>query len=243
MVLFALGAVVMRGAGCTLNDIVDRDIDARVARTADRPIPSGAVSVRQAALFFAIQCMVGLFVLVQLNALAIAVGIASLSLVAVYPFMKRITYWPQVVLGLAFNWGVLVGWSAVRGTLGAAPVLLYLGGIFWTLAYDTIYAHQDKNDDIRVGVKSTALRLGAATRPWLFVFHGLALTMIAAAVLCADARSWLFVAALALAGAHATWQAGTVDLDDPADCLRKFKANRDLGVIVLAGLVLARVGA
>ncbi len=240
MVLFAIGAIAMRGAGCTLNDIVDRDIDARVARTADRPIPSGAVSVRRASMFFALQCLIGLVVLMQFNGFAIAVGIASLGLVAIYPFMKRITDWPQVVLGLAFNWGALLGWSAVRGNLAAAPILLYVGGLFWTLAYDTIYAHQDKADDVQVGVRSTALRLGAATRPWLFVFHGLALAFIGAGAMLAGAASWWLIFALGLAGGHAIWQAATVDLDDAGDCLTKFKANRDLGLIVLAGLILAR---
>ena len=246
MVLFAIGAIVMRGAGCTLNDIVDRDIDARVARTADRPIPSGAVSVLQAEMFFALQCLIGLSVLMQFNGFAIGVGIASLSLIVIYPFMKRITDWPQVVLGLAFNWGALLGWSAVRGDLEAAPITLYVGGVFWTLAYDTIYAHQDKHDDLQVGVRSTALRLGAATRPWLFVFHALALVCIATSAMLAGvgagAGSWLLLVALLLAAAHAIWQAGTVDLDDPVDCLAKFKSNRDLGLLVLIGLVLARGG-
>lgn len=242
MALFAIGAIVMRGAGCTLNDIVDRDIDGRVARTADRPIPSGAVSVPQAAAFFALQCLIGLAVLMQFNGFAVGVGIASLGLVAIYPFMKRITDWPQVVLGLAFNWGALLGWSAVRGDLESAPVLLYIGGLFWTLAYDTIYAHQDKADDVKVGVRSTALRLGAATRPWLFVFHGLAIACVGAGAVAAGAASpWLFLA-LGLAAGHAIWQAGMVDLEDAGDCLAKFKSNRDLGLIVLAGLIFARVG-
>lgn len=244
MVLFAIGAIVMRGAGCTLNDIVDRDIDARVARTADRPIPSGAVSVPQAGMFFALQCLIGLAVLMQFNGFAIGVGIASLGLIAVYPFMKRITDWPQVVLGLAFNWGALLGWSAVRGDLAVAPISLYAGGVFWTLAYDTIYAHQDKYDDMQVGVRSTALRLGAATRTWLFVFHGLALVFIAASARLVEVGtqlgSWLLLVALLLAAAHAIWQAGTVDLDDPVDCLAKFKSNRDLGLLVLVGLILAQ---
>lgn len=246
MALFAVGAIVMRGAGCTLNDIVDRNIDARVARTADRPIPSGAVSVPQAAAFFVLQCLVGLAVLAQFNSFAIGVGVASLGLVAIYPFMKRITDWPQAVLGLAFNWGALLGWSAVRGDLAAAPILLYVGGIFWTLAYDTIYAHQDKHDDAQVGVRSTALRLGAATRPWLFVFHGAAVICIGASAVLAEVGTdpgwWLLIMTMGLAAAHAAWQAGTVDLDDPGDCLAKFKANRDFGLIVLAGLILARVG-
>ena len=238
--LFAIGAIVMRGGGCTLNDIVDRDIDAKVARTATRPLPSGDIDVRQAAAFFLLQCLIGLAVLVQFNSFSIWVGIASLGLVAVYPFMKRITYWPQAVLGLAFNWGVLVGWSAVAGDLDLAPLLLYAGGVSWTLAYDTIYAHQDKSDDVRVGVKSTALLLGSTTKRWLLVFFILALILIAAAAAVAEAASPLLLAALAAAGAHALWQVITVDLDDARDCLAKFRSNRDFGLIVLAGIVAAR---
>lgn len=240
-VLFAIGAIVMRGAGCTLNDIVDRDIDAQVARTAVRPLASGAVNVRQAAAFFILQCLIGLAVLVQFNAFSIAVGIASLGLVAIYPFMKRITHWPQAVLGLAFNWGALLGWSAVTGELGAAPVLLYAGGVCWTLAYDTIYAHQDKSDDVGVGVKSTAIFLGEATKPWLVVFFGLALALIATAAVVAGAGSPVLLAALAAAGGHALWQVIAVDLDDPRDCLAKFRSNRDFGLIVLAGLIAGLV--
>lgn len=242
LVLFALGAIVMRGAGCTLNDIVDRDIDGRVARTADRPIPSGAISVANAAAFFAIQCLIGLAVLMQFNAFAIWVGVASLGLIVVYPFMKRITYWPQAVLGLAFNWGALLGWSAVRGELGAAPIALYAGGIFWTLAYDTIYAHQDKTDDLVVGVKSSALRLGEATRPWLFAFFTAALVLIATAAVLAHAASWPSFAVLAVAAGHAVRQATTVDLDNAADCLRTFRSNRDFGLIVFAALVAGSLG-
>jgi 4-hydroxybenzoate polyprenyltransferase len=239
--LFAIGAIVMRGAGCTLNDIVDRDIDAQVARTASRPIPSGAISVRQATIFFILQCFIGLAVLAQFNTFSIWVGIASLSLVAIYPFMKRITYWPQAVLGLAFNWGALLGWSAVTGDLDAAALLLYAGGVSWTMAYDTIYAHQDKSDDVRVGVKSTALLFGPATKCWLLVFYGLAIILIAAAAVVADAALPVFLAVLAAAGGHALWQVMAVDLDDPRDCLAKFRSNRDLGLIVLAGIVAARV--
>ncbi|MDZ3837789.1 MAG: 4-hydroxybenzoate octaprenyltransferase [Rhodospirillales bacterium] len=241
LVLFAVGAIVMRGAGCTLNDIIDRDIDAQVARTAVRPLPSGALSVRQAAAFFILQCCIGLAVLAQLNAFSIGLGIASLAVVAAYPFMKRITYWPQAVLGLAFNWGALLGWSAVTGGLEVAPLLLYAGGVFWTLAYDTIYAHQDKGDDVRVGVKSTALLLGPATKRWLVAFFGIALVLFAAAAVAADAATPALVVALAVAGGHARWQVIRVDLDDPRNCLAKFRSNRDFGLIVLAGIVAGRV--
>lgn len=241
LTLFAAGAIVMRGAGCTFNDIVDRDIDARVARTATRPLPSGAISVQQAAAFFLLQCIIGLAILVQFNALSIWVGVASLGLVAIYPFMKRITHWPQAVLGLAFNWGVLVGWSAVTGGLALPPLLLYAAGVAWTLAYDTIYAHQDKGDDVRVGVKSTAILLGAASKRWLAVFFALALILIAGAGAMAGAHLPVLLAGLAVAGAHALWQVMSVDLYDPRDCLAKFRSNRDLGLIVLAAIIAGRV--
>ncbi|HJU15398.1 MAG TPA: 4-hydroxybenzoate octaprenyltransferase, partial [Stellaceae bacterium] len=179
--LFALGAVAMRGAGCTLNDIADRHYDGQVARTRLRPLPSGAVSVPQAVAFLCAQLAIGAAVLLSLNLTAILLGVAVLALIVPYPFMKRITYWPQVFLGLNFNWGALLGWAAVAGALAAAPVLLYLGGVFWTIGYDTIYAHQDKEDDARIGVKSSALALGSQTRPWLFMFYAAAALLWAAA--------------------------------------------------------------
>ncbi len=160
LALFAVGALAMRGAGCAYNDYVDRDYDAQVARTASRPIPSGQVRPRQALLFAVALALVGFVVLIQFNTFTIWLGISSLGLVALYPFMKRITYWPQLVLGLAFNWGALMGWAAVKGSLSAAPLLLYAGSVLWTIGYDTIYAHQDKEDDLMLGLKSTALRFG-----------------------------------------------------------------------------------
>src|SRR5258708_2104706 len=171
----------MRGAGFTLNDIADRHYDARVARTRLRPLPSGAVTLRQAALFLLFQLAIGAAVLLSLNRTSVLLGVAVLGLIGTYPFMKRVTYWPQVFLGLNFNWGALIGWTAVTGALAWTPVLLYLGGVFWTIGYDTIYAHQDKEDDARIGVKSSALALGERTRPWLFVFYGAALMLWAAA--------------------------------------------------------------
>ena len=161
----------MRGAGCTLNDIADRDYDARVARTRLRPLPSGRITVARAGAFLLVQLAVGAAVLFILNRLSILLGLAVLGLIGTYPFMKRITYWPQLFLGLNFNWGALLGWTAVTGSLGWPAVLLYLGGVFWTLGYDTIYAHQDKEDDVRIGVKSSALALGSRTRPFLFAFY------------------------------------------------------------------------
>ena len=236
MALFALGALAMRGAGCTLNDIVDRDYDARVARTRLRPLPSGAVTVRQAAAFLALQSAIGAMVLLSLNRTSIVLGFAVLGLIGTYPFMKRVTYWPQIFLGLNFNWGALLGWTAVTGSLGWPPVLLYLGGVLWTLGYDTVYAHQDKEDDVRIGVKSSALALGSRTRPWLFVFYAAALTLWGSAGGIAGMRAPFWVG-LALAAAQLAWQAARVDIDDPADCLAKFRSNRLVGWLLLAGIV------
>jgi len=233
--LFLIGAFVMRGAGCTYNDIVDRDFDAGVARTRHRPIPSGQVSVWQAKAFMLALCLIGFLVLIQFNPTTIALGIASLALVAIYPFMKRFTYWPQLVLGLTFKWGALVGWTAVRGEIELAPVLLYAGAVLWTIGYDTIYAHQDKEDDLAMGLKSTAIRFGEATRPWLAVFYAGALGLWAAAMLAAGLRPGLVtVSGLALAAAVLAWQVATLDLGNPANCLQRFKSNRFVGWIVLA---------
>ena len=234
LALFLIGAVAMRGAGCTYNDIVDRDFDAQVARTRSRPIPSGQVSVTGAKIFLIAQALVGFVILIQFNTFAIALGVASLLTIAVYPHMKRYTYWPQVFLGIAFNWGALLGWAAVAGRLDPAALVLYAGGIFWTLAYDTIYAHQDKEDDILIGVKSTALRLGAASPKWLAGFFAMALILI-------DAAGWLsgagiiFHTAMAAAALHAAWQLSRLDIDDPGRCLKLFRANRDFGLIIFAG--------
>jgi 4-hydroxybenzoate polyprenyltransferase len=240
MLLFGIGAVVMRGAGCTFNDIVDRDFDGRVERTRGRPIPSGAVSVKGAALFMALQLAIGAAILLSLDRLAIGLGLLVLLLVVTYPFMKRITYWPQFFLGLNFNWGALMGWAAVRGDLSWAPLLLYLGGIAWTLGYDTIYAHQDKEDDILIGVKSSALALGGRTRPALFAFYALAVALWAAAGLAAGVGLPFFLF-LALAAAQLFWQAALVRIDDGGDCLAKFRSNRLTGWLLLAGIVVSRV--
>jgi 4-hydroxybenzoate polyprenyltransferase len=236
MLVFALGAVVMRGAGCTFNDIVDRDLDAQVARTANRPLPSGAVSVVAAWIFLIAQCGVGLAILLSLNDFAIAVGGASLFPVAVYPFMKRITYWPQLFLGIAFNWGALLGWAAVTGTLALPAIWLYLGGIFWTLGYDTIYAHQDAGDDALIGVKSTALKFGANSKPAIAGFYAAALAMFALAGWGAG-TGWGFWPILGLAGAHLAWQVIALQSDNPANCLRLFRSNRDFGAILFVAIV------
>ena len=239
MALFAIGALVMRGAGCTLNDIADRDFDGRVARTALRPIPAGDVTVFQAFAFLGLQLFIGLMVLLQFNPFSIILGISSLVLVALYPFAKRITYWPQIVLGLTFNWGALMGWAVVHGSLHVAPILIYAAGVFWTLGYDTIYAHQDKEDDAMIGVKSSALKLGAQTRPWLIGFYGATMTLLAGAGIHAGLHP-LYYAGLALVGLHFAWQIKSVDIDDPKNCLTRFKANRDAGFIVLGAILLAQ---
>ncbi|HEY1432939.1 MAG TPA: 4-hydroxybenzoate octaprenyltransferase [Stellaceae bacterium] len=236
LLLFAIGAVVMRGAGCTLNDIADRDYDGQVARTRLRPLPSGAVSVRQAAIFLVLQLAIGAAVLFSLNRTTIILGAAVLALIGTYPFMKRITCWPQIFLGLNFNWGALIGWTAATGMLALPPLLLYVGGIFWTVGYDTIYAHQDKEDDIRIGVKSSAIALGAHTRPWLFVFYGAALLLGSMAGHTAGLGA-IFWVGLAATAAQLAWQAARVATDDPADCLRKFRSNRAVGWLMLAGIV------
>jgi 4-hydroxybenzoate polyprenyltransferase len=236
LLLFAIGAVAMRGAGCTLNDIADRDYDGQVARTRMRPLPSGAVSVRQAVVFLLLQLTIGAAVLLSLNLTTILLGAAVLGLIGTYPFMKRITYWPQVFLGLNFNWGALIGWTAVTGELAWPPLLLYVGGVFWTVGYDTIYAHQDKEDDIRIGVKSSAIALGVHTRPWVFVFYGAALLMWGAAGHAAGIGAMYWVG-LAAAAAQLAWQAARVATEDPADCLHKFRSNRAVGWLLLAGIV------
>jgi 4-hydroxybenzoate polyprenyltransferase len=239
LALFAVGATLMRGAGCTLNDLADRDFDARVARTASRPIPSRAVSVRRAVAFMIALCLAALLVLLQFNAFTVALGAASLLLVAAYPFAKRVTYWPQAVLGLTFNWGALLGWAAVQGDLGRPATVLYIAGLLWTLGYDTIYAHQDKEDDILIGVKSTALKLGAATKPWLATFYVGAIALLALAGALVG-LPWAFYAVLAVVAAHFYWQVARLDLDDPKDCLAKFKSNQLVGLLVFAAIVLGR---
>lgn len=237
VLLFFIGAFVMRGAGCTWNDIVDRDLDGRVERTRSRPIPSGQVSVGQAAAFLVAQALVGLAVLLQFNRFTIATGIASLAIVAVYPFMKRITYWPQIVLGLAFSWGALMGWAAWFGRLDAPAYLLYAGAIAWVIGYDTIYAHQDREDDALVGVKSTALLFGPRTKPMLAVFYTLAVVLISAAGWTAGAGVPFWLGLLAFA-AHLAWQIARLDIADPDRCLAVFKSDRDAGLILFAGMVL-----
>ncbi len=234
--LFFIGAFAMRGAGCTWNDITDRDLDALVERTRSRPIPAGQVSVPQAMIFLVVQALVGLAVLLQFNRFALATGIASLLIVAVYPFMKRITWWPQIVLGLAFSWGALMGFAATFGRIDAAALALYAGSISWVIGYDTIYAHQDAEDDALIGVKSTALLFGARTSRALMIFYAAAVALIGLALALAGAHwpSWLGLGAFA---AHLARQIARLQIGDPAQCLRVFKSNRDAGLLLLVGLL------
>jgi 4-hydroxybenzoate polyprenyltransferase len=236
IMLFFVGAFVMRGAGCTWNDITDRDLDARVERTRSRPIPAGQVSVTQALIFLVAQALIGLLVLLQFNRFAVATGIASLLIVAIYPFMKRITWWPQIVLGLAFSWGALMGFAVTLGRIDAAALALYAGSISWVIGYDTIYAHQDVEDDALIGVKSTARLFGARTGPALMLFYGLAVILIGIALMQAGAHAPAWIA-LTVFAAHLAWQIRRLDITDPALCLRVFKSNRDAGLLLFAGLL------
>ncbi|MDP6174291.1 MAG: 4-hydroxybenzoate octaprenyltransferase [Rhodospirillales bacterium] len=240
LALFGVGAMIMRGAGCVFNDITDRKFDAMVARTADRPLASGAISLTQAIVFMIGLGLLGFAILFQFNMFAIWVGVASLAFIVVYPFMKRITYWPQAMLGLTFNWGTLLGWAAVRGDLTAPAWVLYASGFFWTLGYDTIYAHQDKEDDLMVGIKSSAIKLGDQTRPWLFVFHGISLILLGVAGYLVG-LGWIFYLALFLGTLQLAWQSADVDTDDPKDCLVKFKSNRLYGWLILGGIIAGQV--
>ena len=234
--LFFAGAFAMRGAGCTWNDITDRDLDARVERTRSRPIPAGQVSVPQALAFLVVQALIGLAVLLQFNRFAVVTGVASLVIVAAYPFMKRITWWPQIVLGLAFSWGALMGFAATLGRIDATALALYAGSIAWVIGYDTIYAHQDAEDDALIGIKSTALLFGARTHQALIVFYGLAVVLIGVAFRLAGAGlpAWIGLAAFA---AHLVWQIFRLKISDPALCLRIFKSNRDAGLLLFIGLL------
>ena len=236
LALFLVGAIAMRGAGCTYNDIVDRDLDAEVERTRSRPIPSGAVTVRQAQVFLAALALVGLVGLLQFNWFTVGLGVLSLATVAIYPFLKRVTNWPQLGLGLAFSWGALMGWAAVFGRLDAAPLLLYAGAILWTIGYDTIYAHQDKEDDALIGVRSTARLFGDNTKPALTVLYGGATALFAAAYFLAGAGVVAYFGLIAGA-LHMVWQVRTLNADDPDNCLMLFRSNRDYGWIVFAALL------
>jgi 4-hydroxybenzoate polyprenyltransferase len=237
VVLFFIGAFAMRGAGCTWNDLVDRNLDGLVERTRSRPIPSGQVTVAQATAFMVAQALIGLAVLLQFNRFTVMCGIASLIVVVIYPFMKRITYWPQVTLGLAFSWGALMGWPATFARLDWPAIVLYAGSISWVIGYDTIYAHQDREDDALIGIKSTAILFGQDTQQMMVVFYALAVVLIGIAGAMAGG-GLIFALALAAFAVHLAWQIKRLDIDDPALCLKLFKSNRDAGLILFAGMIL-----
>ncbi|PSC04630.1 4-hydroxybenzoate octaprenyltransferase [Alsobacter soli] len=237
LALFWIGAVAMRGAGCTYNDIVDRDLDRQVERTRNRPIPSGQVTTRQAAAFLAAQCLVGLAVLLQFNRFAVVTGFASLVFVAIYPFMKRVTSWPQAMLGLAFAWGGLMGWAAHEGALALPAFLFYACAIAWTIGYDTVYAIQDLEDDVIAGIKSTARMFGAHAREAVGAFYAITIALAAAAVRSAE-LGWLSYLGLLAFAAHLAWQIRQIRGADSARALRLFRSNRDAGLLFFAGLAL-----
>ena len=240
MFLFLVGAIAMRGAGCTYNDIVDRDIDAKVERTRSRPLPAGHVSLRQAWAFLIVQALIGLAVLLQFNSFAVLVGLCSLAVVAAYPFMKLVTNWPQLVLGLAFSWGALMGWAAEFADLDAPALLLYAGCVLWTIGYDTIYAHQDKEDDALVGVRSTARLFGGKTKLWLAGLYGGALVLFGYAFAMAQAPMPALAGLLA-AGIHMARQISMLDIDDPQQCLRLFRSNGTIGWVIVLVLIAGGV--
>ena len=235
--LFMAGAFLMRSSGCAYNDYVDRDIDARVARTVSRPIPSGQVTPQQALVFAAALACLAFLVLIQFNWYTIGLGVGSLAIVAVYPFLKRITNWPQLGLGLAFNWGALVGWSAVKGAIGWPALLLYAGSVCWTVGYDTIYAQQDAADDRAIGVGSTALAFGENMPSWIGGFYSAAVILWLAAGFLAGAHL-IYFAAVVLVSLQLSWQAVTLDKADPRNCMRRFRSNRDVGIALFLGLVI-----
>jgi 4-hydroxybenzoate polyprenyltransferase len=237
IVLFFIGAFAMRGAGCTWNDLVDRDLDGLVERTRSRPIPSKQVTIAQATTFMLAQALIGLLVLIQFNYFTVVTGFASLLVVVIYPFMKRITYWPQIFLGLAFSWGALMGWPAAFGRLDWPALVLYAGSICWVVGYDTIYAHQDREDDLLIGIKSTALLFGERTQPMLTSFYAAAVVLIAGAGLMAGGGIFFTIGLIAFA-AHLAWQVTRLDIDDSEHCLMLFKSNRDAGLILFGAMLI-----
>ena len=238
--LFGLGAVLMRGAGCVVNDLWDRDLDRQVERTAGRPLASGALRARHALAFLALVLAAALLILLQLNRAAQLLGVASLVPVVLYPLAKRVTDWPQAVLGVIFSWAAPMGYAAVMGGLDAAALALWAAGFFWILGYDTIYAHQDREDDALVGIRSSALRLGEKTRPFLILCYGLTMGLLVLAGWLAGLAPW-YLLGLALPGAMLARQVIQLDIADPALCLRLFKANRDVGLAIAAAFLLGRL--
>ena len=238
--LFFIGAVIMRSAGCIINDIADINFDGLVERTKKRPLVKREITTFQAIVFLSFLLLIGFAILIQFNFFSIVVGACSLILVFIYPFMKRITFWPQAILGLTFNWGALLGWSTVTGELSFTAVALYFAGFFWTLGYDTIYAHQDKTDDALIGVKSTALKFGHKTKPWLTIFYFLATCLFCICGIMEELSPIYYLGILAI-GLHFSWQIFTLDIDCSNNCLARFKSNRECGFIMLLTLILVQI--
>lgn len=241
LALFGTGAFIMRGAGCTINDMWDQDIDKLVARTSDRPLVSGQITPRQSLIFLAGQLSLGLLVLLQLNWYSIFLGASSLGLVIIYPLMKRVTYWPQLILGMTFNWGALLGWSAIHGSCDWSICLpLYVAGICWTILYDTIYAHQDKVDDILIGIKSTAIKFGDYTK---FYLSGFGLVMIASLITSGllTTQTWPYYTSVGLIAMHISNQIYTLNINNPTDCAKKFISNNRVGMLLFAGIILGNL--
>lgn len=237
MGLFAAGAVIMRAAGCIVNDVWDRRIDAQIERTRNRPLAAGTIGVRQALALLCVLLVAGLAILLQMTPVTILLGVLTLPLIVLYPLMKRWTWWPQLFLGMTFNFGALMGWSAVGGAVSVSALLLYVGGIFWTLGYDTIYAHQDREDDQMAGIKSSALKLGPNSRIWVARFYAAAMILFIAAFATAGAGA-LSLAVLCAASLHPAWQLRGWIMDDPESCLRVFKSSRDFGFLVLLAALI-----
>ena len=235
--LFTVGAILMRGAGCTINDLWDRKLDQLVARTANRPIASGVISVTNAILFLLLLLTLSLTILLQLNETCWLLGFLVLLLVFSYPTFKRFTYWPQLVLGLTFNWGALMGWVSITGTIDTPSLILYLAGIFWTLGYDTIYAHQDKEDDALIGVKSSALALENLTKPFIYIVYTVTIFGIFLIGWISKFSIPFYLVCL-IALCQLIWQIRALDLDSPNDCLKKFKSNRLFGFLITFAIFL-----
>jgi len=238
--LFGAGAILMRAAGCIINDLFDRKFDSSVARTANRPLASGDISISHACIFLVVLFTLSLLILVQFNRLSVIIGFLSLVLIIPYPLMKRITYWPQAWLGLTFNWGAILGWTAINNEITISTLLLYSAGFFWTMSYDTIYAHQDKIDDLIIGIKSTARLFGNKSRFYVGLFFIISLLLL---LLCGffSNLSWPYYIGLLLAALQAAWQTFTIDFDDPNSCLLYFKSNRDFGLIILIAIIFGQI--
>jgi len=240
VLLFAIGSIVMRGAGCIINDLWDRDLDKNVERTRDRPLASGQINIRQALLFLIVLMFAGLLILLQFNMTAIVAGVCSVLFIIIYPLMKRITWWPQAFLGLTFNFGALIGWAAITGEIGYQAWVLYIAGFFWTIGYDTIYAVQDMEDDALVGIKSTARLFDKNIRLWVGIFYAAFAVTLTVLFIVAHGASY-HIAVLAAPFSHLVWQVRTLNISDPANALKRFRANRDFGLLLCAAIIVIAV--